>query len=343
MKKRFLTTLSVVAVIAVAVAVFAFLNLLLAPKYMEDLVEGSMISQYYREDKNHDVIFIGDCEVYANFSPMELYREKGITAYVRGTSQQLLWQSYSILEETLTYETPKAVVFNVNAMRYGEPVNEAFHRLTIDQMKWSKQKVDIIKSSMTEEEDFLSYVFPILRYHARFDELTAEDFTYLFKVKDNTHNGFLINDSVKPVGSLPAKRKLPSYDLPDICYDYLCKMADLCAERGIELILIKAPSLYPYWYEEYDAQIAAFANERNLCYYDFTKVTEEIGLDFQVDTYDAGLHLNLAGATKMSKYFANILAEAHNIPDRRADETVAALYDEKLTRYDQDIQNRKDS
>ena len=343
MKKKILTITSVIAVIALFLGIFAFLNVLLAPKYAEDLVEGSMISQYYREDKNHDVIFIGDCETYANFSPMELYREKGITAYVRGSSQQLVWQSYSILEETLTYETPKAVVFNVNAMRYGEPVNEAFHRLTIDKMKWSKQKVDIIQSSMTEEESFLSYVFPILRYHSRFDELTQEDFAYLFKTKDNTHNGFLINQNVKPMGKLPTKRRLPNYDLPQICYDYLEKMTAMCQEKGVELILIKAPSQYPYWYEEYDAQISEFAKKHDLCYYDFTKVTDEIGLDFQVDTYDAGLHLNLAGATKMSRYFANILAEKHDIPDRRSDAAIAALYEEKLARYDREIENGKES
>ena len=343
MKKKILTVTSVIAVIAVVIALFVFLNVLLAPKYMEDLVEGSMLSQYYREDKNHDVIFIGDCEVYANFSPMEMYKDYGITAYVRGSSQQLVWQSYSVLEETLTYETPKAVVFNVNAMRYSEPVSEAFHRLTIDKMRWSKQKVDIIQSSMTEEETFLSYVFPILRYHSRFDELTQEDFTYLFKVKDTTHNGHLINQSVKPVGKLPAKRKLPNYQFGDICYDYLERMTALCKEKGVELILIKAPSLYPYWYEEYDEQIEVFAKKHELCYYDFTKVTEDIGLDYTTDTYDAGLHLNLKGAVKLSGYFAKILAEEHGIPDRRNDPAVADLYREKLIRYDQAINDGKDS
>ncbi|MBR5529840.1 MAG: SGNH/GDSL hydrolase family protein [Oscillospiraceae bacterium] len=343
MKKKILTTLSILAVIAVTTGLFLFLNVLLAPKYAETNVEGSMISQYYREDKHHDVIFIGDCEVYANFSPMEMYREKGITAYVRGTSQQLLWQSWSVLEETLTYETPKVVVFNVNAMRYDAPVKEEYNRLTIDKMRWSIQKVDIIQSSMTEEEDFLSYVFPILRYHDRFDKLTQEDFTYLFKEKDNTHNGHLINQSVKPMKNLPVKRKLPNYQFGDICYDYLEKMTALCKEKGVELILIKAPSQYPFWYEEYDAQISEFAKKHELCYYDFTKVTEEIGLDFQTDTYDAGKHLNLAGATKMSKYFATILAEKHGIPDRRNDPAVAEIYREKLIRYDEAIKEGKDS
>jgi len=336
--RKIKTILSVVVVLLVFVAVFGLVNRLLQPKYATDLVEGSMVSQYYKEAGGHDVIFIGDCEVYANISPMELYRQKGITAYVRGTSQQLIWQSYYILEETLTYETPRAVVYNVNAMRYGEPVKEEFNRLTIDNMRWSAQKVGIIKASMTEEEDFLSYVFPVLRYHSRFDKLTAEDFTHLFRDKDNTHNGHLINQNVKPVGKLPTKRALADYQFPEICYDYLQKMTDLCKEKGVELILMKAPSLYPYWYEEYDAQIADFAEKNGLAYYDFTKVTEEIGLDFQTDTYDSGLHLNHAGAVKLSGYFADILAEKHGMEDHREDPEIAALYEEKLGRYDAEIE-----
>ena len=337
MMKKMKTALSVIAVLLVFVAVFCLVTQLLTPKYMTDLVEGSMISQYYRESGNHDVVFIGDCEVYANYSPMEMYRSQGITAYIRGTSQQLIWQSYYVLKETLKYETPKAVVFNVNAMRYGEPVKEAFNRLTIDQMRWSEEKIGIIQASMTEEEDFLSYVFPILRYHSRFDELTQEDWEYFFKVKDNTYNGYLVNKNINPVGALPAKRPLADYQFADICYDYLDKITALCKENGVELILVKAPSLYPYWYEQYDEQMAEYARENGLAYYNFAACIEEIGLDFQVDTYDAGLHLNHTGAEKLSRYFARILAEDHQIPDRRTDSKIAAIYDEKLKRYDAEV------
>ena len=91
--KKFKRILSVLAVLLVFVLVLDFFNRLLTPKYATELVEGSMIGQYYEEAGNHDVIFIGDCEVYSNFSPMEMYRQQGITAYVRGTSQQLIWQS----------------------------------------------------------------------------------------------------------------------------------------------------------------------------------------------------------------------------------------------------------
>lgn len=332
--KSLKTALSVTAVLLVFLAVFGLVSRFLSPKYMTDLEEGSMISAYYSQAQDHDVIFIGDCEVYANFSPLEMFRSHGITAYVRGTSQQLIWQSYYILEETLKYETPKAVVYNVNAMRYSEPVSEAYNRLTIDKMRWSKQKIDIIRASMTEEEDFLSYIFPILRYHSRFDELTFEDVEYLFKTRENTFNGYQMHTEVVPVENLPVKRPLPNYQFGDICYDYLEKMAQLCRENGVELILVKAPSLYPHWYDEYDAQIAEFAASQGLCYYNLLAAAEDIELDYSTDTYDAGMHLNLSGAKKLSTYFAQILVQEHGIVDRRDDPRIREIYEAKLKLYD---------
>ena len=53
-----------------------------------------MIAEYYQEEKNHDVIFVGDCELYENISPQVLWDEYGINSYIRGSAQQLIWQSY---------------------------------------------------------------------------------------------------------------------------------------------------------------------------------------------------------------------------------------------------------
>jgi len=222
----------------------------------------------------------------------------------------------------------------VNAMRYGEPVSEAYNRLTIDRMRWSEEKVGIIQASMMEEETFLSYMFPILRYHSRFDELGREDLEYFFRSKDNTFQGYQMHKNVVPLENLPAKRPLADYRFADICYEYLDKMTALCKENGIELVLIKAPSQYPYWYAEYDAQIQAYADENGLSYYDLTKCIGEIGLDFSTDTYDAGLHLNLSGATKLSDWFADILAEHHGCADHRNDPQIAPEYNKRLEQYD---------
>lgn len=318
------------------IVVFVILNMLFQPKYATSLVEGSMISQYYNEAKDHEVIFIGDCEVYANFSPMVMYETSGIKAYIRGSSQQLIWQSYVILKETLKYKIPKVVVFNVNAVRYdkkSDKVSEAYNRLTIDKMKWSKEKIEIIKESMTEDEGFMSYVFPILRYHSRYNQLTNEDFEYLFKRKDNTYNGFLVNKKIKGVTNLPTEKKLANYDFSEESYHYLELILKLCEENNIELVLVKAPTLYPYWYEEYDKQIKDFAKENDIDYYNLKDYANIIGIDYSKDTYDGGLHLNLTGATKLSKFFARVLSSRYDLTNYKGD----PLYNAKLKIYKEKI------
>lgn len=325
----------IVLIIIIFILVFCFLNRLVTPKYQDELIEGHLIKEYYTEEKNHEVIFVGDCEVYANISPMELYKNYGITSYVRGTSQQMIWQSYSIINETIKYEKPKVIVFNVNSMRYSKPVSEEYNRLTLDNMKWSTDKVDAIKSSMTSEESFLSYVFPILRYHSRITKLTGEDIKYLFKEKNVAFNGFIVNKKVKPYTSFPTQKVLPNYTFDDIDYEYLDKIVKLAKDNNIELVLMKAPSLYPYWYTEYEDQIIEYANRNNLDYYNFKLVADEIGIDFNTDTYDGGLHLNLNGATKLTYYFGQILQSKYNLTDYRTNEYINNIYSDKLLLYNE--------
>ena len=119
MKKKIICC---VCILLATVMLLGFAQALLQPKYMTSTKEGALIAEYYREkDPSHDVLFVGDCEVYENFTPPTLWEEYGITSYIRGSAQQLAWQSYYLLEETLQYETPKVVVFNVLSLKYGEP------------------------------------------------------------------------------------------------------------------------------------------------------------------------------------------------------------------------------
>ncbi len=309
------------------------LQRLLMPKYMGDIVEGALISEYYKETTDHDVIFVGDCEVYENFSPITMWEDYGITSYIRGSAQQLIWQSYYLLEETLEYEKPEVVVFNVLSMKYDTPQKEAYNRMTLDGMKWSKSKVDDIRASMMEDEEFADYVFPILRYHSRWQELTSDDFKYLFTRRPVSQSGYYMRIDVKPAQTFPKPKKLANYEFGENSWKYLEKMRKLCEEKGIQLILVKAPSLYPAWYDEWEDQIEEYAKTYELPYYNFLELTDEVGIDFTKDTYDGGLHLNLSGAEKMGAYFGKILREEFQVPDRRNDEKIASVWAEKCAAY----------
>ena len=325
----------VVTTILVVISLF-LLQKLLQPKYMSDVVEGRLIAEYYGEEKNHDVIFIGDCEVYENFSPKVLWEEYGINSYIRGSAQQLIWQSYYLLEDTLRYEKPDVVIFNVLSMKYDEPQKEAYNRMTLEGMKWSASKVKSIQASMTEQEEFMDYVFPILRYHSRWSELGSEDVKYMFGKETVSHNGYYMRVDVKPAENVPEGNILADYQFGENAYDYLDKMTQLCKENDIELVLIKAPSLYPYWYDEWETQIEEYAEENDLKYINFLNLIEETGLDFSKDTYDGGLHLNLSGAEKITEYLGEFLRNEYELPDHRSEKELQEIWDQKIILYERE-------
>lgn len=331
--KREKNVKAVITAFIVVISLF-LLQKLLQPKYVSDVVEGRLIAEYYSEKKDHDVIFIGDCEVYENFSPKVLWEEFGINSYIRGSAQQLIWQSYYLLEDTLRYEKPDVVIFNVLAMQYNEPQKEAYNRMTLEGMRWSASKAKAIQASMTKEEEFLDYVFPILRYHSRWNKLSGEDIKYMFRGEQVSHNGYYMRVDVKPAENVPQGKVLGDYQFGEKAYYYLDEITQLCKKNDIELILIKAPSLYPYWYDEWESQIEEYAKKNNLKYINFLELIDETGLDFSTDTYDGGLHLNLSGAEKVSAYLGKILVEEIGLEDRRSERVLAEEWEKKIDTYE---------
>lgn len=313
---------------------------LLEPKYMSGILEGAMIQEYYDDPTDHNVVFIGDCELYENISPVYLWENYGINSYIRGSAQQLIWQSYYLAEETVKMEHPDVIVFNVLSMKYNEPQNEAYNRMTLDGMKWSSSKVDSIKASMTDEENFIDYVFPILRYHSRWSDLSAEDFKYMFHRDKVSFNGYYMRVDVKAAEDVPEGRPLADYQFGDNSYYYLDKLTKLCKENDVKLVLVKAPTLYPYWYDEWDQQIKDYASANGLDYINFLELQDELGLDWSQDTYDGGLHLNLAGAQKLSDYVGNMLTTEYGIPDRRDESALNAYWDKVIERYNAEIERQ---
>lgn len=338
MKKKLF---KIVATLLVVVIVLGVLQRLVMPKYMTSSREGAMIEEYYNSYKNHDVLFLGDCEVYETFSPCRLWEKYGISSYVRGSAQQLMWQSYYLLEDTLMYEKPEVVVLSIMSLMHAGPENEAYNRMTLDGMRWSFAKYNSIKASMTEGESIVEYVFPILRFHTRWSSLTSEDITYFFHKDNVTFEGYYMRVDVKPVTGLPDPKILSDYTFGVYPLEYLDKIRTLCDANDIELVFIKAPSLYPHWYEEWDKQVVDYADKYDITYYNFLKLADEAGIDFTKDTYDAGMHMNLYGAQKLSDYLGKKLIEEHKVTVRSNDAKYADIWNVKVEMYNKAIKEEE--
>lgn len=397
--------------VVVVVAMFFALQRLVVPKYAGDTpLEGNFTAEYYEETTEHDVIMVGDCEVYENFDPMVLWKEYGITSYIRGNAQQLVWQSYYMLEDTLKREKPKVVIYNVQSLSHGEPQREEYNRMCLDGMKWSKTKVDAINASMCKGEKMLDYIFPLLRYHSRITNLTKNDIKYYLEPRRITHNGYYMRIDTLPasesdvadtawlLGTEEEKQEAESganeiddpwaeidendqsqedsgaaedegeeIDDPwaevegaeeteeessgivepgtdtaqssdndkkfgSYAMKYLDKMRKLCEQEGIQLLLVKAPSLAPQWYDAQNKQVVEYAEKHGLTYINFYEHLKETGIDYETDTYDGGLHMNYSGAKKLSRYLGKYLTESNKkkVLDHRKDANLSKVYEKKL-------------
>lgn len=321
-------------VITITILLFFSVQRLVVPKYATDIQEGGFIKEYYKETLPHEVLMVGDCELYENFSPIVLWEKYGITSYIRGSAQQLPWQSYYLLEEMLQKEKPKVVIFNVLELKNNQTKKEEYNRMTLDGMKWSRSKIKAIKTSMLEEESFLSYVFPIFRYHSRITELKSEDFQYFSHEKQHTTAGYFMRVDVAPYEEGIWEETEPdSYQFGQKPMEYLDKMRVLCEENNINFLLVKAPSLSPKWYDKWEKQVEDYAKKYNIRYINFLELIDTIGIDYTKDTYDEGLHMNLSGAEKCADYLGNYLKEHYMIEDMRQYEKVKNEWDKKVKFY----------
>ena len=308
---------------------------ILMPKYMGSVIEGNFTEEYYRDSTSHDLLILGNCESYESISPMTLWEEYGITSFIRGNANQLMPQSYYLLMDALKRETPKVVLINVQAMMAAEQDTEEYNRMVFDGMAWGRDKWEGIRASAMKDEKMMEYIFPILRYHSRWSSLEKEDFVYSFWEKPLTSfQGYYLRADVRSAGEFPAERRREDYTFPEENYAYLDRIRQACEERGIALVLMKAPSLYPLGVPPYEEQIQNYAEEHGLLYLNFLNLMEETGIDMSRDTYDEGLHMNVYGAEKVALYLGKVLEEMYGLEDHRDEADTAQYYEERLLAYE---------
>ena len=295
-------------------------------------------SFYEMEKDSVDVIFLGSSHAISAFSPQELYDECGIRSFNLGSEEQSLGISYYWLKEALRFQKPQAVVLDTVVcfpfMETPYNCNEASIRKALDPMKWSSVKFDAVRTigSLDPKETFASYLFPIIRYHARWNDLSLSDIRFFTKENTSLKGYAVLSEDTKDTGFEPLKPKtgVTPAGMQNVMRTYLEQIAQLCSENGIQLILVNTP--YTETTDEVHQAVSDFAAEHAVRYVDFNEasVIEAMQFDFPHDMADAG-HANNFGAEKLTDYIGDILLESGVQPREDAQyETSRAYYERQL-------------
>lgn len=276
--------------------------------------------EFYEQEKDTiDVLLIGASDVGRGLSPITLWEEQGITSFNLGTSNQSMAFSYYVIQEAIKYQDVKMVVLDMDSAFMNVNPPEGEYRKLLDNMKFGKTKIEMIQDSNLEVDNKLSYIFPIMRFHSRWDKLERNDFK-IGKTYQISYKGMALSAEAKPY--IDNKKymgdKGETEEIKEINLEYIDKIVNLCKENNIELLMIELPSASS-WSKARGNAVEELAKEHNVQFIDMNLLLEEMQFDWTTDTADKGNHLNISGAEKVTKYLGNILSQTYNCVSHKDD------------------------
>jgi len=297
----------------------------------------NMIGGFYEEPENSfDVMLIGSSSMFCNVNPLVIFRENGVSSYILGTSAQQLHATYFLLREALKTQKPKVVVVDVRSIVYQNNYNEAYNHLVFDYVPFSLNKIQGIENSLeiAANDSIVNYLLPLVKYHTRWKEIMANDFSQVGKDKTYALKGYYARyDSQKT--DYDDYYKIPELmELPERNRYYLDQIVETCKNENIELVFIKTP-MAATWRQQYSNMMTDYLVDKDVPFLDYNTLLDEIGLDVKQDFFDDGAHLNDKGATKVSLHLGKYLKQKYNLPDHRGEEEFIS-WDNDWNIYQQD-------
>lgn len=302
---------------------------------LNDKMSRKYAGYFYDSGDDFEVLFFGSSHMFNGVAPLQLYRDTGVFSYNLGMTNEYPSVSYWRMVDALQRQDPKVVVVDVYRALSREKMPQTESDLSLlhnslDAMPLGVTKVraaaDILDAGWNNLDTMFNFLFPLAQFHSRYRSLTEDDYhPYLLETRGAMPLRQWYGGQPLALENAPAGASAPLDSAPG--EEYLRRIIELCADRGVAIVLLVLP--YQAVPEEMPRLngIAALADEYPNATY-LNLVYEEI-VDPLTDFSDAEGHLNTAGAAKVTAWLGRWLCEHYELTDRRGSEPAAA-WDQSL-------------
>ncbi len=303
------------------------------------------IAGFYEEREDSlDAVYIGGSNVYSFWAAPLAWEKYGITVYPFACNSQPLAAAEYLIKEARKTQPDALFLVSINGI--GEITEQKIHYLA-DYFPMSANKATMIRN-LSEMGGFsvaesLEFYFPLLRYHSRWNSLTAEDFNYTNNglKGGSVYSAYLqnIKDVSSSFRSTASKGELEDHDR--IALEALM---DYCDAEDVNVLFVTAPQIKT---DEY--QLAQFNTINNIIstrgypILNMMECIDDIGLDLTRDYYNES-HTNIHGAIKTTDYLSKYLIEHYTFENKKgiadyADWDLAyELYMEEISPYAMEVE-----
>lgn len=301
-KKTIIYIVKAVVFVVILFIILGGLSIIVRPK--DNTKESETINHeakaiYTEPEDTIDVVAMGASNFWCGYIPMQVWENTGITTYNCGTLMQEVWYSYYFLEEIFKTQTPKILLFDVDVLFLEDTT-----------------QIANVNSLITTA---LNWKLPVMEYHNRWKSVTGADITTEVKAtNDNYMKGFYFVDAKESYEATPdyMDQVFDNQELTALNRFYMDKIKKLCEENGTKLVLLEAPAVRA-WNHQRKNEILEYAQENNLEFLDANMA--DLGIDWTIDSRDAGYHLNFDGARKFTSYVEAYLGKDTSLTDHRQD------------------------
>lgn len=275
---------------------------------------------YSLEKESVDVLCVGSSHVYCSINPVQMYGDYGIAAFDLAGGSQAIWYSYHYMKEALKTQKPEVIVLDVYTTSISDDAYfDSKVQMNLLNMKPSYNKWEVLQTAEVENRGEVFWEFPIT--HSKYSTLKSTDYDgkdetkllgYFYSNRIVEYTPEQIRDVSGVTESEPISAKTE---------EYLRKCIELCQKENIEIVLTNAPwADITLERQKYYNYVQMIADEYGVPFVNACLYTDEIGLDYMVDSMGDGGHLNYTGATKYTKWLCDYLKENYDLQDRRGDE-----------------------
>lgn len=289
----------------------------------------SVRSAYLEPRNSLDAIYLGTSQTFCSISPMDIYNSSHIRSYNMATIAQRVPVAYYMLRGILRQQSPKLVIIDASGFFYTQKelmVTGKWEEMvdSLPMVCW-REKLDMMKDIArmhgreNDWEYLLSALVPMLRYHTNY-KVEKDSFQELYLNQLYQRKGYVATYDFEAVDPTEVRTAQAMLDVNDTFADddsnlemledciranepYLEKLRDLCHENGAEFAFIKIPvcantRARGYWSANKHEMTQAMADRLGVKFLDMCY--EDLGLDWQFDSFDGGIHVNHRGARKVT-------------------------------------------
>src|SRR5690554_1164748 len=279
------------------------------------------------KESNIDVLIFGSSRAYRTFNPFVIDYYSNTLSFNLGSDALSVPFTSLVLEQSLKYNKPKLVIFEIHANTIKYPNTEEAKGFQLRALDFVND-LSIGKFKQTNKaynfKEFMSVYSPLFRNHAKWYEVDFLNLSRTVEIKEHFHRGFFgtemeisqtDKEKFKDFKSVTPKRVQKGKIIKEDEIKEVERFVTIAKKNGIEVLIVSAPSLRtPFENNVFFDELSGICKLLGINYLNFNDHFSE--MDLQLNDFQDPGHLNIFGSSKASIYLADFINKNYKLSDR---------------------------